>query len=56
MAKSKESILKKNESLLIITDNTTKENPKVEDNKTKSLEPKPKEEEILIKEPAIFQG
>ena len=42
----------------IQTDNKTKENTKVEDNKTKSLEPKSKEEEILIKEPepAIFQG
>ena len=42
----------------IQTDNKTKEDTKVEDNKTKSLEPKPKEEEILIKEPepAIFQG
>ena len=38
------------------TDNTTKENPKVEDNKTESLEPESKGEKIQSEEPIIFQG
>ena len=38
------------------TDNKTKENTKVEDNKTETLEPKSKEEEVLTEEPVIFQG
>jgi len=38
------------------TDNETKEDTKVEDNKTESLEPKSKVEEIQNEEPIIFQG
>ena len=38
------------------TDNETKENTKVEDNKTESLEPKSKVEEIQNEEQTIFQG
>jgi len=40
----------------IPTDNETKEDTKVEDNKTESLEPKSKVEEIQNEEPIIFQG
>ena len=38
------------------TDNETKEDTKVEDNKTESLEPESKVEEIQNEEPTIFQG
>jgi hypothetical protein len=38
------------------TDNETKEDMKVEDNKTESLEPKSKVEKIQNEEPIIFQG
>ena len=38
------------------TDNETKEDTKVEDNKTESLEPKSKVEEIQNEEQTIFQG
>jgi hypothetical protein len=38
------------------TDNETKEDTKVEDNKTESLEPKSKVEEIQSEEQTIFQG
>jgi hypothetical protein len=40
----------------IPTDNETKEDTKVEDNKTESLEPKSKVEKIQNEEPIIFQG
>ena len=40
----------------ISTDNETKEDTKVEDNKTESLEPESKVEEIQNEEPTIFQG
>ena len=40
----------------IPTDNETKEDTKVEDNKTESLEPKSKVEEIQNEEQTIFQG
>ena len=42
--------------LPIPTDNETKEDTKVEDNKTESLEPKSKVEKIQNEEPIIFQG
>ena len=42
--------------LPIPTDNETKEDTKVEDNKTESLEPKSSVEEIENEEPTIFQG
>ena len=42
--------------LPIPTDNETKEDTKVEDNKTESLEPESKVEEIQNEEPTIFQG
>ena len=42
--------------LPIPTDNETKEETKVEDNKTESLEPKSKVEKIQNEEPIIFQG
>ena len=38
------------------TDNKTKEDTKVEDNKTESLKPESKVEEIENEEPIIFQG
>ena len=38
------------------TDNETKEDTKAEDNKTESLEPESKVEEIQNEEPTIFQG
>jgi len=40
----------------IPTDNKTKEDTKVEDNKIESLEPKSKVEKIQNEEPIIFQG
>ena len=42
--------------LPIPTDNETKEDTKVEDNKTESLEPESSVEEIENEEPTIFQG
>ena len=42
--------------LPIPTDNETKEETKVEDNKTESLKPESKVEEIENEEPIIFQG
>ena len=51
-----EKIVLEDEKTKLQTDNKTKEDTKVEDNKTESLKPKSNVEEIENEEATIFQG